>query len=492
MHEKNEERDQHQARVAKLTRLKEQKIDPYPAESNRTHTLQMVRENFGELTGTPLVVVGRIMAIRSHGKSSFIGMRDGTGDLQCFIQQEKLGEKQYEQFLDLDIGDIVQVDGETYETKRGEQSINASTITLLAKALQPLPEKWHGLSDVEKRYRQRYLDVLTNEQSRNRFLARTKLISTIRAFLDRNDFIEVETPTLQPLYGGAAAKPFTTHYDALDTEMYLRISDELYLKRLIVGGLERVYEICKDFRNEGIDTDHLQEFTMLEFYWAYTDYEQLMQFTEELFKEILASVVGATKVEYGGTTLNFDFPLPRVNFYTLFEERTGIDLKKHRDKASLEEALKTKKIDFDRSVNSLPALIDHVYKKTIRPTLVQPVFLIDYPFELVPLAKRKADDPETISMFQLLAAGSELIKAYNELNDPIDQRERMEMSQKEAHKNDAETYPPDEDYLLALEHGMPPTAGFGMGIDRLVMLLTDTQSIRDVVLFPTLKPKKDA
>jgi lysyl-tRNA synthetase, class II len=491
MTEKIDERDQHKARLAKLEELKRSGRNPYPAESKRTHTLKIVRENFGELSEVPLSVTGRIMTIRGHGKSSFVTLRDGTGDLQCFIQESRLGEKAYAEFLELDIGDIIGIQGQTYETKRGEKSINASTVRLLAKALQPLPEKWHGLTDTEKRYRQRYLDILTNEGSRSRFLARTKLISTIRRFLDERDFVEVETPALQPIYGGAAAKPFTTHYDALDSEMYLRISDELYLKRLIVGGLERVYEIGKDFRNEGIDTDHLQEFTMLEFYWAYTDYEQLMEFTEELLGEILMSVVGDTKIEYGGTTLNFDFPLPRVNFYELFSERTSIDLKDHRDSESLAAALKREKIDFDASITSLPALIDNVYKKVIRPTLIQPVFLVDYPYELVPLAKRREDDPSTIAMFQLIAAGSELVKAYNELNDPIDQRERMLESQKQARKNEAETYPPDEDYLLALEHGMPPTAGFGMGIDRLTMILTDTQSIRDVVLFPTLKPKKD-
>ncbi len=482
------------ARLQKLEDLKNRGINPYPASSHRTHTIGEVLENFETLAreGKEVVLAGRIRLLREHGKSCFFNFEDFSGKIQAYLKIDEVGEEKYRLFLkDFDIGDFIEVRGVLFLTKKGERTLLVKDFRMLAKSLRPLPDKWHGLKDVEERYRKRYLDLLVNPQVREVFLIRSKVIKIIRHFLEKEGFIEVETPVLQPIYGGASARPFITHHNALDIDLYLRIAPELYLKRLIVGGFEKVFEIARNFRNEGIDRQHNPEFTMLEFYWAYADYEDLMRLTERMLQTVLQEVKGGTKIEYEGKELDFTPPLARTSFRDLVLEYTGIDIDVADTEEKLLDEIKKKGIELDlEGVVGFGALADELYKRKVRPHLLQPQFVIDYPALMLPLAKRKEDDPRYCASFQLLVMGFEVIKAYNELNDPIDQKERWEEELRLAKKGLEEYQVLDEDFIEALEYGMPPTAGWGMGIDRFVALLTGQHSIKDTILFPTLRPKK--
>lgn len=435
-----------------------------------------------------VTVAGRIMLIRGHGKILFADLHDRTGKVQLFFEVNTLGDAFANTKL-LDLGDIISASGMVFKTQAGEITIKISEFQILAKNIRPLPEKWHGLTDQEEKYRQRYVDLIVNPESRQVFLTRTKILSLMRQFLDNNGFLEVETPILQPVYGGASAKPFVTHHNLLDQEMYLRISDELYLKRLIVGGLEKVYEVSRDFRNEGVSRFHNPEFTQIEFYWAYVDYEVLMEFTEQLVSHVIKEIKGSTKLTFQGTELDFTPPFKRLTFRNAILNVTGIDIDniKSEDQLVIELNNKGLKIEGLNEAIGLGAKFDALYKEHVRPTIIEPTFITDYPAEMIALAKRKEDEPHKIASFQLLAAGTELLKAYNELNDPKDQFERWSEEETLAKKGAQNAMQMDLDYIRALEYGMPPTAGWGMGIDRFTQFLTDQPTIKDVILFPAMR-----
>ncbi|MBI4058897.1 lysine--tRNA ligase [Candidatus Microgenomates bacterium] len=484
-------------RLEKLGALRKLGVEIYPANTVRKQTISQALASFGK----KVAIVGRIWAIRSHGGAIFADVHDELGDIQVLLVRNKLSPKEFSLAQLLDSGDFINVQGSVIKTNSGEITVQATHLILLAKALRPLPSSWSGFRDVEERYRQRYADLLLNPQVKEVALTRSRIIKSLREFLDKAGFMEVETPILQPLYGGAVAKPFTTHHNALDSDFYLRISDELYLKRLIVGGFEKVYEIGHNFRNEGIDKSHNPEFTMVEFYWAYQNYEGLMDFTEKLITTIIETACGKLKLIYQGQSLDFTPPWPRVTYRDALLAETGIDINLADTEAKLKTAIKQKNIKLDlKNETGLPALLaqarqagfgnvlDALYKATTRPKLVGPIFLIDRPTAFVSLAKRKPDDPAKTASFQLLVAGLEVVNAYNELNDPVDQAKRWQESEKRK-KSDHEAF--DADYIRALEYGMPPTAGWGMGIDRFVALLTDQATLKDVILFPTLRPKND-
>lgn len=489
-----------QIRLDKALRLREEGIDPYPPRSERTHTSAEAIQLFeaaesgtsGTLTAdghTPgtVTVAGRIVAIRDMGKSIFAPIRDGHGQIQLYLRKNVLGEEAFERFSkDFDLGDFVEATGELFRTRTGEVSVNVKTFTMLAKALNAPPEKWHGLTDIETRYRRRYADLIANAEVREVFVNRAKIVSAIRRVLDNAGYLEVETPTLQPLYGGAMARPFTTYHNALDQTLYLRIADELYLKRLIVGGYERVYEICKDFRNEGIDKFHSPEFTMLEFYAAYADYEDMMDLVEKLIVEAAIAVHGEPRFTYQGHEIDLTPPWPRKTLRAAIQEATGIDYVEYPDQQSLLEAARAVGGDIETGT-TWPKIVDELLKQFVRPKLIQPIFIYDYPVSLSPLAKRKADDPTHVERFQPFIAGAEAGNAFTELNDPMDQLARFRSQQREREAGDEETMPIDADYVNALMYGMPPTGGVGIGIDRLTMLLTDQETLRDVILFPTLR-----
>lgn len=475
-------------RLEKLKKIRELGFDPYPSSWEKLKNRQQAVSIRQQELGTKVVMAGRIMALRTHGGITFADLSDESAQIQLVLESNQLSTTNYQLLLLLDIGDFVGVEGPLFKTKAGELSIEVKDLKLLSKSLRPLPSTWYGLKDVEERYRRRYLDLIMNKQVREVFEIRTKVIQEIRDFLNRKGFIEVETPVLQPIYGGASARPFITHHNVLDFDLFLRISDELYLKRLIVGGFEKVYEFGKDFRNEGIDRQHNPEFTQVEFYWAYVDYDTLMQFTEEMLSEVIQKVLGVLQVEHQGTVLNFKPPWKRVTFRDLLLENTGLDIDEINSEDKLKEAIQEKEIHLDLTgVVGFGALVDQLYKETARPKLIQPTFLLDYPAEMIDLAKRKENDPTKIASMQLLVKGFELIKAYNELNDPIDQRKRWEESEKLAERGLEEHEVLDRDYIQALEYGMPPTAGWGMGVDRLVSFLTNQRTLKDVILFPTMR-----
>lgn len=475
-----------QARLTKLRSLRENNIDPFTSLAVRTHTSKQAQAK----DNVSVTVVGRIIAMRGHGKLQFIDLKDSTGKIQLVFQADQLSAPEFDRLSLLDTGDFLQAEGSTFTTKSGEHSVQVKAYTLLTKALRPLPTNWYGLKDREERYRQRYVDLQLNDQVKELFITRSKIITLMRAFLDRHGFLEVETPVLQPIYGGATAKPFITHHNALNTNFYLRIADELYLKRLLVGGFEKVYEIGHDFRNEGLSHAHSPEFTQLEFYWAYADYTKLMEFTEQLVNYLIGEIKGQLEFEYQGIMYNFSPPWERLTYHQALQKYAAIDIKEITDETMLYDKIRQQKIKLDlKGVVGYAALLDTLYKKTVRPQLSGPLFLTDYPYSMKPLAKRKIDNPDLTGNFQLLVAGEEYVNAYNELNDPQDQRARWEEETALAQKGLAEHQVIDEDYLRALEYGMPPTAGWGMGIDRLTMLLTDQHSIKDVILFPTLKPE---
>lgn len=475
-----------QERINKIKKLEKLGQTPYISFNKKKQDISKVRK----LKGKTVSTAGRVFSKRGHGKLIFADLKDETGRIQLMFKYDVAGERVFKILQLLDIGDIVYVTGKVGESIRGEISIIVEDLSILTKSLRPLPEKWHGLKDVEERYRRRYVDLLVNDEVKQIFLKRTKVIQLLRKYLDKEGFVEVETPILQPIYGGATAKPFITHHNALDTDLYLRISDELYLKRLIVAGFEKVYEIGKDFRNEGFSRVHNPEFTMIEFYWAYVDYDKLMQFTEKLLSQIAVDITGSYKVEYQGQTFDLTPPWPRISYTKLFKDEIDLDLSKIKDEKQLLEVIKKRNLlNKDELEVGYANLVDKIYKKHLRPNIKGPVFLIDHPTELKPLAKRKEDNPNLVASFQVLIGGEEYVNAYNELNDPIDQKNRW-LAEEEAGKRGAEEHQVvDEDYITALEYGMPPTAGWGLGVDRFTALLTNQPTIKDVILFPTLRPE---
>jgi lysyl-tRNA synthetase class 2 len=483
--------EQNQQRIAALERLRAQGVDPYPPRVQRTHTAAEAIRAF-EATevadaAPPMVAVaGRIVSLRAMGKATFAHLEDGSGRLQFYLKQDAVGPDAYAQFKDFDIGDFVEVHGPLFRTRTGEVTVQAQSFRPLAKSLQPLPEKWHGLRDVELRYRQRYNDLIANPDVRRIFLTRTRLITAVRRFLDDRGFLEVETPVLQPLYGGATARPFITHHQALDRDLYLRIAVELYLKRLLVGGFERVYEIGKDFRNEGIDVEHNPEFTMLECYQAYADYHDVMTLVEDLFTAVSEELVGNHQLTYQGQEIDLTPPWSRVPIRQAILDATGIDYGVYADKDSLRRAIDERGLAIPPQP-TWAKLVDKLFGKYVRPQTIRPTFFIDYPLALSPLAKKKPGDPEAVERFQPIIAGLELGNAFTELNDPLDQVARFEDQARQRAAGDEEAQPLDEDFVRALMVGMPPTGGLGIGIDRMTMLFTDQVSIREVILFPQLR-----
>ncbi len=487
---KERELDQISAREDKLNRLKELGIEPYPYSYDPTHSTVDVRANFDALEGSTVKVAGRLVAIRLHGKSCFAHIKDREGKLQVYFKFDVLGERGYNVVKLLDLGDWIGVEGEVFKTRTGEITILVHELSLLSKCLRPLPEKWHGLKDVELRSRRRYLDLIVNEFALAVFRKRTAVVKALRRVLDERGFIEVETPILQPIYGGAFARPFVTHHNTLDIDLYLRISNELYLKRLIVGGLERVYEIGKDFRNEGMDRLHNPEFTQLEVYQAYADYNDMMDLCEELVRASAVSANGSARVEYEGMVLDFDKPWKRLSFYDGLERALGVDFSKIEDEEELK--VKAKEVAKDMELEegmTRGKILDELFSTYVQRDLKEPTFVVDYPVELSPLAKRHRSNPSLVERFEPVVMGVEIGNAYSELNDPADQRERFLYQQRLREMGDGEAQPIDEDFLMALEYGMPPTGGLGVGVDRLVMLLTGVTSIREVILFPQMRPE---
>jgi len=481
----------HEERLKKLAALKELGINPFTYSFPDSVSIKEVLEDFAKIEGQahadigqpaskPVTVAGRLMAIRGHGKAAFLDLRDWSGRVQLYIKKDKIDEKQYRVFELLDIGDIIGIKGDLFKTKTGEITILVTALTLLTKSLLPLPEKWHGLKDVEIRYRQRYLDLISNPEVLQTFLNRTQIIRYLRYFLDDKGFVEVETPMMHTIPGGAAARPFITHHNALDMDLYLRIAPELYLKRLLVGGMERVYEINRNFRNEGISTHHNPEFTMIEIYQAYADYNDMMNLTEYLVTEIAKKVLPSLKITFNDTALDLTPPWQRKPYIELFNQHCGVDY--HDQEAVLKKAGESG-IAIPKNA-SFPKVANDLFEKFVEPHLVGPIFVTDYPAAICPLTKSKRDNPELAERFELFMTGMELANAFSELNDPADQQSRFECQLKEKAEGAVKL---DEDYVTALSYGMPPAGGLGIGIDRLVMVLTNSKSIRDVILFPTLR-----
>lgn len=479
--------EQIELRKQKLAKLRERGQNPYGERFERTNRLGDITERFAELENQTVKIAGRLVAKRDQGKAVFANIIDQTGNVQLYTKIDLLGEESYQDFIDLDLGDIIGLAGKVFKTHRGQISVQVESFQLLSKALRPLPEKWHGLKDTDIRYRQRYLDLISNPEVMGTFIKRTKTISTIRGILDRDGFIEVETPALSVIAGGGHARPFETHHNALDLDLTMRIALELYHKRLIVGGFDRVYEIGHCFRNEGISTKHNPEFTMLELYQSYADYHVMMDLTEKLISEAAMAVCGTTKIEYQGTPIDLTPPWPRISIVEAVKQYTGIDWVKLAGDKEAVEAAQGLGLKIDPKATK-GMVWDEICSEFVEPKLIQPTFLIDHPIEISPLAKKKNDQPEFTYRFELFIYGREMANAFSELNDPIDQRERFMEQAKEKAKGNEEAMVWDEDFLNALEHGMPPTGGMGMGIDRLVMLLTDSPSIRDVILFPLMRP----
>ncbi|MEX1028218.1 MAG: lysine--tRNA ligase [Candidatus Paceibacterota bacterium] len=481
-------------RIQKCERLRAHGMNPYPIESQADYSLADLRARFTERADAdgPVTLVGRIVSLRSQGKITFCTINDGTGHFQGLL---KRGEGVAEELFDLwdetvDIGDVVQLTGTLTVTKRGEETVEVSDWTMLAKSLRPLPEKWHGLQDQETKYRQRYLDILMSEDTRERFIARAKITRAIRSFLDSDGYLEVETPVLQHLAGGATAKPFETHHNALDLDLFLRVAPELYLKELLVAGYPKVYELGRLFRNEGIDATHNPEFTTVEFYVAYSTAEQHRAFIEDVIRGTVERVIGGTDVTYGEETISYATPFATITYTELLKSHAGIE-----DVGSItrEEAV-TKAYEFGLSVadsDSVVKIIDTIYKKTCKPKLIQPTYIVEYPKDFSPLAKQKDDDPAFVDRYQLVVGGLEIVNGFSELNDPIEQKQRFEDQRLVQEAGDDEAQPFDQAYIEAIEYGLPPAAGSAISIDRLTMLLTDSHNIRDVILFPMLRPKDE-
>jgi lysyl-tRNA synthetase class 2 len=481
-------------RLKKLEDLSRDGIDPYPSTFPVTHQAGELTSSYASADDAMLASVeavalaGRVLSLRGHGKASFAHLKDRTGKIQIYVRQDTVGESAYGLFRRLDVGDFLGVRGRLFRTKTGELTIQVDSLDLLAKALRPLPDKWHGLSDVEVRYRQRYVDLIANPSVADVFRRRTRIIAEIRRFFDERDFLEVETPMMHPIPGGAAARPFVTHHNALDLNLYLRIAPELHLKRCVVGGLERVYEINRNFRNEGLSTQHNPEFTMLEFYQAYADYRDLMVLTEELLARIARTAGGSDTVTYQGQAISFVPPWPRLSLEEALVKLGGLTWEAVRSESGLRAAAEASGITIKRGWGWAKLLVE-LFEARVEEQLIQPTFVTDFPAELSPLAKARTDDPRYVQRFELYVAGVEVANAYTELNDPREQRRRLEAQARARAAGDEEAHSMDEDFVRALEYGLPPTAGEGIGIDRLVMLLTDAPSIRDVILFPLLRPE---
>lgn len=481
--------EEHHIRVDKVKKLRDQGIEPWPACKEVTHTSQQVFDEFKEDAETEYTVAGRIIALRWHGKSAFAKIQDRNGRLQVYLKQDVLGDKTFDLLQHhVDLGDILWIKGTSFKTKTGEITLKATEVVLLSKCLHPLPEKFHGIADVEIKYRQRYLDLISDEESRNKFKVRSKLITGLRHFLEEHEFMEVETPMLHPIPGGAVARPFVTHHNALHSDLYLRIAPELYLKKLVIGGFERVYEINRNFRNEGISTRHNPEFTMLEFYMAHKDYQYMMNFVEDMLKKVVKESCNTDRAPFGDHTLDFAKPFERMSIkqavlkYGKYNEddisinKIDAEIKKHGVKLQVKDASYGQKLFL-------------LFEEVAEAHLIQPTFIIDFPVEVSPLAKRDVDNPNFVARFELFMGGMELANCFNELNEPFDQEERFREQAATHAAGDNEAMHFDGDYVRALEYGLPPTVGVGIGIDRLAMILTNTTSIKDVILFPTLKKK---
>jgi lysyl-tRNA synthetase class 2 len=484
---------QHRRQKAQL--LTDNSIPLFPNAFRKKFDIAQVISEKNELSSEELEntdhtfrVAGRIMALRSFGKVTFIHIQDHTSKIQVFVQRDILGKENYQFFKKFDIGDIVGIEGGLFRTKTGELTIKAEKVILLSKSLRPLPEKYHGLKDVETRYRQRYVDLLVNPRAKEIFIARTRIIKSIREFLDQKGFMEVETPMMQSIPGGATARPFQTHHNALDMKLYLRIAPELYLKRLLVGGFEKVYELNRNFRNEGVSTQHNPEFTMLEFYWAYVDFNDLMSFTEEMISTLALKMFGNTRITYQQNTIDLLPPWTRLSFYQSLETIGGLAKDDYQDPENAKQMVK-KLGENVQTGEKLGKLQAKLFDILVEPKLIQPHFIYHYPTDISPLSRKNDEDPHITDRFELFIAGREIANAFSELNDPIDQRERFEEQTKDKDAGDDEAHFMDEDYLRALEYGMPPAGGEGIGIDRLVMLFTDSASIREVIFFPLLRPE---
>lgn len=475
-------------RLEKLQKIQSLELNPFPGEGIKNRIT--VKEAEQKELGQSVILAGRLRGWRSHGQIIFADLEDVSGRLQLFFSKKEISPNQNSLIELMDLGDFISASGSLIKTQSGQLTLKVSDFSLLSKSIRPLPSEWYGLKDSEERYRQRYLDLLLNKETVDVIKTRTAVVDYLRQYLKQEGFLEVETPVLQPLYGGATARPFLTHHHALDTDLFLRISDELYLKRLIVAGFEKVFEIGRDFRNEGIDREHNPEFTVLEFYEAYADYNQLMELTERMLSNLIKELKSGYKITFQGKEYDFKPPWPRMTITQLIKNDTGIDINQVRDEKTLLTEINNRKLAIDLTgVVGFGPILDTLYKKFSRPKLQGPLFLIDHPASMRPLAKRKAEDSFYVSSFQLLVAGSEWINAYNELNDPRDQRLRWEEETRLAGKGLVEHQVLDEDYLRALEYGMPPTAGWGMGIDRAVAFLTDRHNLKETILFPTLKPE---
>ena len=480
--------EQEQIRRAKLARYQQEGRDPYAiTRYDRTHDSAQILSSFDTLENQEVAIAGRIVARRIMGKASFVHLLDGAGKIQAYIRREDVGEAVYADFKTMDIGDIIGVRGTVFRTKTGEISVHARELVLLTKSLRVLPEKWNGLKDQDIRYRQRYVDTIVNPEVKDTFIKRSQILKALREFLDARGFLEVDTPVLQTIEIGANSRSFVTHHNALDIPMYLRIETELYLKRLIVGGFEKVYEVGRIFRNEGMDTRHNPEFTTIELYQAYTDYQGMMDITEDMVVHVCEKVLGTTKVTYQGTELDFSKGWKRMTMADAVKEYSGLDFMAMSPEEAL-EAVKARGLEIEKNKDSWGDLLAQCYDEYVEENLIQPTFITDYPVEISPLAKRKASDPRLTERFECFVYGRELCNAFSELNDPIDQRQRFERQVALREAGDDEANMMDTDFVTALEYGMPPTGGMGMGIDRLVMFLTDSASIRDVLLFPTMKP----
>jgi lysyl-tRNA synthetase class 2 len=474
-------------RREKLADLQQQGKDPFEiTKYDQTHHSQEIKDRYAELEGSMVSIAGRVMSKRVMGKASFCNLQDLKGNIQSYVARDSIGEEAYKEFKKLDVGDIIGIKGEVFTTKTGEISIHASEITLLTKSLQILPEKFHGLTNTDIRYRQRYVDLIMNPDVKDTFLKRSKILSAIRRYLDDQGFMEVETPMLVSNAGGAAARPFETHFNALDEDFKLRISLELYLKRLIVGGMERVYEIGRVFRNEGLDTRHNPEFTLMELYQAYTDYHGMMDLTENLYRHVAQSVLGTTKIVYNGVEMDLGQPFERITMIDAVKKYAGVDFNTITTLDEARAVAKEKGVEFEER-HKKGDILNLFFEEYVEHHLVQPTFVMDHPLEISPLTKKKPENPEYVERFEFFMNGWEMANAYSELNDPIDQRERFKAQEELLAQGDEEANTTDEDFLNSLEIGMPPTGGIGFGIDRMCMLLTDSAAIRDVLLFPTMK-----
>jgi lysyl-tRNA synthetase class 2 len=491
-----EDRDLLKIRREKIEALGASGIELYPNDAKVTHLSRPLHEAYGQMDNDALEkvaerfsIAGRVMAIRNFGKGAFLSVQDRKGRIQVFIRKDKVGDETFSLFKAVDVGDMVHLSGKVFKTRTGELTIEAEGFRLLTKCLRPLPEKWHGLTDVEIRYRQRYIDLIVNPKVREVFEARSRIIQHIRAFLHDRDFLEVETPMMQPMAGGAMAKPFKTHHNALGQDLYLRIAPELYLKRLVVGGMERVFELNRNFRNEGISTLHNPEFTMMEFYMAYATYEDLMALTEELVTGLVREIFGTLTMTYQGAELDFTPPWRRLSVKEALIQYAGLDPAALEDRQKALQEAEKRGILFEGN-QPLGKVLMGIFDEVVEPKLIQPAFITHYPLEVSPLSRKNSKDPRIVDRFELYIHGREIANAFSELNDPADQKMRFLMQLEQREAGDEEAHGMDEDYITALEYGMPPTAGEGIGIDRLVMLLTDSPSIRDVILFPHMRRRE--